>query len=156
MDTLTTELWRPRGQQGRKLGSYVWHISCHTARLKYVAKWSKSPSHLPFINPARSPEQRRAIDPIQAESETKHEIVFLDVSVCRQDNGEFNLQIRSSKAVVTSLTNRLNNTNNISTNSGFRSKKLKQETSTVLANGYPKRFIIDSSKPVCSSRSARR
>ena len=33
---LSTELWRTHGEQGRKLGSYVLHMSCHTAKLKYV------------------------------------------------------------------------------------------------------------------------
>ena len=43
-----------------------------------------------------------------------------------------------------SLTNR---TNNIPTTSDDLSKELKQVTPALLANGYPKRFIIDSSKP---------
>ena len=37
--------------------------------------------------------------------------------------------------------------NNIPTTSDYRSKELKQVTSALLANGYPKRLIIDSSKP---------
>ena len=36
LDTLTTELWRTHGEQGCKLGSYVRHMPCYTARLKYV------------------------------------------------------------------------------------------------------------------------
>ena len=44
-----------------------------------------------------------------------------------------------------SLTNRASN---IPTTSDYRSKELKQDTaSALLANGYPKQFIIDSSKP---------
>ena len=34
LDALTTELWRAHGEQGGKLGFYVSHMSCHTARLK--------------------------------------------------------------------------------------------------------------------------
>ena len=93
------------------------------------------------------------------ERETNQEIAFLDVSVYRQDNGqlankvyrkpthterylafESHHPIAHKKAVVKSLTNRARN---IPTTSYF----LKQVTSALLANGYPKRFIIDSSKP---------
>ena len=43
-----------------------------------------------------------------------------------------------------SLTNRANN---IPTTSDCRAKELKQVTLALLANGYPKRFIINSSQP---------
>ena len=97
------------------------------------------------------------------ERETNQEIAFLDVSLCRQDNGqlvnkvhrkptdtksylafELHHPIAHEKAVVNSLTNRANN---IPTTSDYRSKELKQVTSALLANGYQKWFIIDSSKP---------
>ena len=98
------------------------------------------------------------------ERETNQEIIaFLDISVCRQDNGqpvnkvycnpthteryltfESHHPIAHKKAVVKSLTN---HTNNIPTTSDYRSKELKQVTSALMANGYPKWFIIDSSKP---------
>ena len=97
------------------------------------------------------------------ERETNQEIAFLDVSVYRQENGqlankvyrkpthterylafESHHLIVHKKAVVKSLTNRARN---IPTTSYFRSKELTQVTSALLANGYPKRFIIDSSKP---------
>ena len=90
------------------------------------------------------------------------EIAFLDVSVCRQDNGqlankvyrkpthterylafESHHPIAHNKAVVKSL----NRASNIPTTSDYRSKELKQVISALLANGYPKRFIIDSNKP---------
>ena len=48
------------------------------------------------------------------------------------------------KVVVTSLTKRVKN---IPTTSGFRSKELKQVTSVMLVNFYPKRFMIYSSIP---------
>ena len=97
--------------------------------------------------------------------ETNQEIAFLDVSVDGQDNGqlankvyrkathterylalESHHPIAHKKAAVKSLTNRARN---IPTTSHFRSKELKQVTSALLANGYLKRFIIDSSKPKC-------
>ena len=43
-----------------------------------------------------------------------------------------------------SLTNRANN---IPTTSDYRAKELKQVTLALLANGYPRRFIINSSQP---------
>ena len=52
--------------------------------------------------------------------------------------------IAHKKAVVKSLTNRANN---IPTTSDHRAKELKQVTLALLANGYPKRFIINSSQP---------
>jgi len=97
------------------------------------------------------------------ERETNREIAFLDVSICRQDNGqlaskvyrkpthterylafESHHPIAHKKAVVKSLTNRANN---IPTTSDYRCKELKQVTSALLAHGYPKRFKVDSSKP---------
>ena len=97
------------------------------------------------------------------ERETNQEIAFLDVSVYQQDNSqlankvyrkpthterylalESHHPIAHKKAVVKSLTNRVRN---IPTTSHFRSKQLKQVTSALLANGYLKRFIIDSSIP---------
>jgi len=45
---------------------------------------------------------------------------------------------------VKSLTNRANN---IPTTSDYRAKELKQVTVALLANGYPKWFIINSSHP---------
>ena len=48
------------------------------------------------------------------------------------------------KAVVKFLTN---HANNMPTTSDYRSKELKRVTSALMANGYPKRFIINSSKP---------
>ena len=96
------------------------------------------------------------------EIETNREIAFLDVSVCRQDNGQLANRVYhksthterylafeshhpiAHKAVLKSLTNRANN---IPTTSDYRAKELKQVTLTLLANGYPKRFIINSSQP---------
>ena len=97
------------------------------------------------------------------ERETNQEISFLDVSVYRQGNGqlankvyrksthterylafESHHPIAHKKAVVKSLTNRANN---IPTTSDHRAKELKQVTLALLANGYPKRFIINSSQP---------
>ena len=97
------------------------------------------------------------------ERETNQEIAFLNVSVCQQDNSqlvnkvylkpthterylvfESHHPMAHKKAVVKSLTN---HANNMPTTSDYRSKELKQVTSALMANGYPKRFIIDSSKP---------
>ena len=36
LDTVTTKLWRTHDKPGHKVGSYVWCMSCYTARLKYV------------------------------------------------------------------------------------------------------------------------
>ena len=41
----------------------------------------------------------------------------------------------------------LNRASNIPTTSDYRSKELKQVISVLLANGYPKRFILDWNKP---------
>ena len=48
-----------------------------------------------------------------------------------------------------SLTNRANN---IPTTSDYGAKELKQATLALLANGYPKRFIINLSQPKRSSQ----
>jgi len=87
---------------------------------------------------------------------TNQEIAFLDVSVCGQDNGQLANKVyrkpthterylafkshhpfAHKKAVVKSLTNRASN---IPTTSDYRAKELKQVTSALLANGYPKCF----------------
>ena len=57
--------------------------------------------------------------------------------------------IAHKKAVVKSLTNRATN---IPTTSDHRAKESKQVTLALLANGYPKRFIINSSQPKRSSQ----
>ena len=89
------------------------------------------------------------------EREINQQIAFLDVSVCRQGNGqlaskvyrkathterylssESHHPISHKKAVVKSLTDRANN---IPTTSDSRSGEFKQVTGALLANGYPKR-----------------
>ena len=97
------------------------------------------------------------------ERETNQEISFLDVCVYRQGNGqlankvyrksthterylafELHHPIAHKKAVVKLLTNCANN---IPTTSDHRAKELKQVTLALLANGYLKRFLINSSQP---------
>ena len=52
LDALTTELWRTHGEQGRKLGSYEWHMSCHTTWERFFIYFtlSKSQFRLSFIH----------------------------------------------------------------------------------------------------------
>ena len=44
LDAVIAELWRTQREQGRKLGSYVRHMSCHTAILTTLL--STSPPQL--------------------------------------------------------------------------------------------------------------
>jgi len=88
---------------------------------------------------------------------------FLDVTVCRQDNGHLSTKvyrkpthterylsfhshhpIAHKRAVAKSLTDRAKT---IPPSSDQRSKEMKHVTTTLVANGYPKRFVIDVSKP---------
>ena len=90
-------------------------------------------------------------------------ISFLDVTVCRQDNGRLSTKVyhkpthterylsfhshhpvAHKRAVVKSLIDRVKIT---PSSSDPRSKEMKHVTAALLANGYPKRFVIDVGKP---------
>ena len=95
--------------------------------------------------------------------ETDQKISFLDVTVCRQDNGRLSTKVyrkpthaerylsfhshhplAHKRAVVKSLTDRAKI---IPSSSDQRSKEMKHVTAALVANGYPKRFVIDVGKP---------
>ena len=97
------------------------------------------------------------------ERETNRKISFLDVTVCRQDNGRLSTKVyrkpthterylsfhsdhpvAHKRAVVKSLTDRAKT---IPSSSDQRSKEMKHVTAALVANGYPKRFVIDVGKP---------
>ena len=97
------------------------------------------------------------------ERETNRKISFLDVTVCRQDNGRLSTKVyrkpthterylsfhshhpvAHKRAVVKSLTDRAKI---IPSSSDQRSKEMKHVTAALVANGYPKRFVIDVGKP---------
>ena len=97
------------------------------------------------------------------ERETNRKISFLDVTVCRQDNGRLSTKVyrkpthterylsfhshhpvAHKRAVVKSLIDRAKF---IPSSSEQRSKEMKHVTAALVANGYPKRFVIDVGKP---------
>ena len=97
------------------------------------------------------------------ERETNRKIYFLDVTACRQDNGRLSTKVyrkpthterylsshshhpvAHKRAVVKSLTDRART---IPSSSDQRSKEMKRVTAALVANGYPKRFVIDVGKP---------
>ena len=97
------------------------------------------------------------------ERETNRKISFLDVTVCRQDNGRLSTKVyrkpthterylsfhshhpvAHKRAVVKSLTDRAKT---IPSSSDQQSKEMKHVTAALVANGYPKRFVIDVGKP---------
>ena len=97
------------------------------------------------------------------ERETNRKMSFLDVTVCRQDNGRLSTKVyrkpthterhlsfhshhavAHKRAVVKSLTDRAKT---IPSSSHQRSKEMKHVTAALVANGYPKRFVIDVGKP---------
>ena len=97
------------------------------------------------------------------ERETNRKISFPDVTVCRQDNGRLSTKVyrkpthterylsfhshhpvAHKKAVVKSLTNRAKI---IPSSSDQRSNEMKHVTAALVADGYPKRFVIDVGKP---------
>ena len=90
-------------------------------------------------------------------------LTFLDITVCRQDNGRLSTKVyrkpthierylsfhshhpvAHKRAVVKSLTDRAKT---IPSSSEQRSKEMKHVTAALVANGYPKRFVIDVGKP---------
>ena len=97
------------------------------------------------------------------ERETKWKMSCLDVTVCRQDNGHLSTKvylkpthterylsfhshqpIAHKMAVAKSFTDRAKT---IPSSSDQRSKEMKHVATALVANGYPKRFVIDVSKP---------
>jgi len=97
------------------------------------------------------------------ERETNRKMSFLDVTVCRQDNGHLSTKvyrkpthtdrylsfhshhpIAHKRSVAKSLTDRAKT---IPSSSDQRSEEMKHVTAALVANGYPKRFVIDVSKP---------
>ena len=93
------------------------------------------------------------------ERETNRKIYFLDITVCRQDHGRLSTKVfrkpthterylsfhshhpvAHKRAVVKSL-------KIIPSSSDQRSKEMKYVTAAMVANGYPKRFVIDVGKP---------
>ena len=97
------------------------------------------------------------------ERETERKISFLDVTVCRQDDGQLSTKVyrkpthterylsfdshhpvAHKKAVIKSLTDRAKT---IPSSVDQQSKEMKHVIAALSANGYPKRFVIDASKP---------
>ena len=97
------------------------------------------------------------------ERETERKISFLDVTVCRQDDGQLSTKVyrkpthterylsfdshhpvASKRAVIKSLTDRART---IPSSVDQQSKEMKHVIGALRANGYPKRFVIDASKP---------
>ncbi|KAL9971531.1 hypothetical protein ACROYT_G017705 [Oculina patagonica] len=97
------------------------------------------------------------------ERETERKISFLDVTVCRQDDGQLSTKVyrkpthterylsfdshhpaAHKRAVVKSLTDRAKT---IPSSVDQQSKEMQHVTAALRANGYPKRFVIDVSKP---------
>ena len=93
------------------------------------------------------------------ERETERKISFLDVTVCRQDDGQLSTKVyrkpthterylsfdshhpvAHKKAVIKSLTDRAKT---IPSSVDQQSKEMKHVIAALSANGYPKRFIID-------------
>ena len=97
------------------------------------------------------------------ERETERKISFLDVTVCRQDDGQLSTKVyrkpthterylsfdshhpvAHKRAVIKSLTDRAKT---IPSSVDKQSKEMKHVIAALSANGYPKRFVIDASKP---------
>ncbi|KAL9989412.1 hypothetical protein ACROYT_G003959 [Oculina patagonica] len=99
------------------------------------------------------------------ERETERKVSFLDVTVCRQDDGKLCTKVyrkpthterylsfdshhpaAHKRAVVKSFTDRAKT---IPSSVDQQSKEMKPQhvTAALRANGYPKRFVIDVSKP---------
>jgi len=97
------------------------------------------------------------------ERETERKISFLDVTVCRQDDGKLSTKVfhkpthtgrylsfdshhpaAHKRAVVKSLTDRAKV---IRSSVDQQLKEIKHMIAALRANGYPKRFVIHASKP---------